>query len=540
MQEPKVLYCQITYADMFEGTYECVRRVAPYVDGCIIVVEEQRPFTDEQKQKLMDFGNVHLIERPFLESIPDFRNSYLEEAKRLKRENNWDSVYVCVSDTDEFYCEELCKDLKKIVKEADSKGINILGINSRDQFEAIEWLDDLDKLKEVPGGYKESNFWKQLIFKLCCDELSYRGIGSVKRVHEFWGCPNHPWKPANLPKKYYYRHVKSALDIYRNAARNLFLSGGGDNCLTSDTLIITHAGLKKIENVDVGDKVLNKDGKFVDVFNKIPKYYSGKILKVKPSRGIEVGVTPDHRMLVCNRVSTKRREKSKRFHNIGRLSTRYELQNTWIRASNIVKVKLGHTGNNEGQLSYFPIPVDSNDIPNRTILEYKRRDFKNINVDLNNPKLWYLIGVYLADGNLTDDKNSIEMSITSNQVDNIQSIVRDIFGKTCKLHPDNRTNKYIRLRLHLSPFAKWLFDNFQEGSFSKYIHPKWLDVPTECLEELVNALFDCDGTTFTSNQNSTIAKKIDLVNPSISAFIYLALLKLGKFPSIYCYEEKIG
>jgi len=248
--QPKVLYCQITYADMFEGTYECVRRVAPYVDGCIIVVEEQRPFTDEQKQKLLEFGNVHLIERPFKESLPDFRNCYLTEAKRLKKENNWDSVYICVSDTDEFYCEELCKDLKKIVAQAEEQGITILGVNSHDMFEAHEWMDDIEKIKEIPSTPRVANYFKQLIFKLCCDNLRYEGVGTSQTVHETEYCPDHPWRPANLPKKYFYKHIKSCLWTWRNAIRNLWLGGGGKNVADTNPYWVELKELAKERGID--------------------------------------------------------------------------------------------------------------------------------------------------------------------------------------------------------------------------------------------------------------------------------------------------
>jgi len=215
----KVAFCQCTYHADYQDTLKCVERVAPYVDYVIIV--EDGTLTDEQRQKLRQFKNLILKTVEFKDNIPEFRNQYIEEAKRLGVD------WVCVSDPDELYSESLVKDLRQILEWAEANGINMLGVNCREYFENIEWLDELDLIKEVPGGYRESNFWKTLIFKVYPD-LRYEGVGRTKTVHETWRS-SVPWRTRYLPKKYYYEHRKSAFKIWRNAARNLFMGGGGDN-----------------------------------------------------------------------------------------------------------------------------------------------------------------------------------------------------------------------------------------------------------------------------------------------------------------------
>jgi hypothetical protein len=214
-----IAYCQATYVADFSDTLACVERVYKYVDYVIIV--EDGSLNELQRQKLKAYPNLILKTVEFKDNLPEYRNAYLEEAKKLKAD------WVIVSDPDELFCEELLKDLRQIIDWAEANGYNMLGVNCREAFVAVEWLDDLDKLKESPGGYRESDFWKNLIFKLYPD-LRYEGVGKTKTVHETWySCV--PWKAINLPKKYYYEHRKSALKIWRNAARNLFMGGGGDN-----------------------------------------------------------------------------------------------------------------------------------------------------------------------------------------------------------------------------------------------------------------------------------------------------------------------
>ena len=199
----------------------------PYVDYVIIVVDETVS-NEEIFDALDKFRNPKLIIKriPFPESIPEFRNQYVEKCKELGVK------WFVVSDPDEWINEETRKDIRKIVEWAEKHGYTQLGLNCKEKFEPVEWLpfDQLDKLKEYPGGIRESTYYKFLINKICCERFKYEGVGKTKTVHETWGCPVHKQRGAYLPKdKYWYVHAKTAYDIWRNAARNLWLGGGGDN-----------------------------------------------------------------------------------------------------------------------------------------------------------------------------------------------------------------------------------------------------------------------------------------------------------------------
>jgi len=219
----KLAFCQSTFKDDFDDTVLCIERVSPHVDFTVIAFDET--LTAEQLGWLSDNVekySLHLTPFVWADDMPAMRNAYLEEAKRLGAD------WVCVSDPDELYSEDLAKNLRRLIEEHDMQGYNLLPVHARDQFENIEWLDELDLLKETPGGYRETDFWKPiLIFKVYPD-THYEGVGVEKNVHETLRSST-PWKSKNLPKEYYYTHRKSALRIWRNAARNMFLGGGGDN-----------------------------------------------------------------------------------------------------------------------------------------------------------------------------------------------------------------------------------------------------------------------------------------------------------------------
>jgi len=216
-----IMFCQATYKDDWEDTLKCVERVSPHVDHTIIV--EDGSLTEEQKLKLETYPNVKVKTVEFKDNLPEYRNAYVEEAKKIDPYG-----FVLVSDPDELFSESLCLELRNIVRELENAGCNMAGINCHEAFECVEWLDNLDLLKESPAGYRKSTFFKNLLFKLS-PNLRYYGIGKSKTVHETWGSPDLPWRAVNLDTRFYYEHRKSALKIWRNAARNAVMGGGGDN-----------------------------------------------------------------------------------------------------------------------------------------------------------------------------------------------------------------------------------------------------------------------------------------------------------------------
>lgn len=219
----KIVFCQATFRDDFEDTKGCIERVSPHVDATVIAYDGS--LTDEQIHWLTvnsDTYRLHPVKFEWTDDMPKMRNSYLEEAKRLGAD------WCVVSDPDELFSEDLSENLRRLIEENDILGFNLLPVHARDQFESIEWLDELDLLKETPGGYRETDFWKPLLIFKVYPDTNYEGVGEKKNVHEMLKSSTE-MKARNLPKEYPYVHHKSALRIWRNAARNMFIGGGGDN-----------------------------------------------------------------------------------------------------------------------------------------------------------------------------------------------------------------------------------------------------------------------------------------------------------------------
>lgn len=262
----KVVYAQVSFVRDFGPTLENLKSATGHVDASIVVEDDSAPFTEGQRMELEGYAVV--VTGHWGDNFPAFRNRSLEEAKKMGAD------WVIISDADEHFGKELWRDLKaKIIPGLEAQGFNQAGIRCFDDFEVVDWWDDLDKLKELPGGSAHETTWyKNLLFKLYPDvnyegsggtigiggakqnifkcgkcgkiEIDYTGVkekacpddgepmalveSKALKVHEIWGSTSHPWVTANLPDPYHYIHRKSTLRIWHNAARNLFIGGGGD------------------------------------------------------------------------------------------------------------------------------------------------------------------------------------------------------------------------------------------------------------------------------------------------------------------------
>lgn len=203
-----IVFAQGTYEERIKQTMRCVERVRPgkLVDRAVIIADET--LSNESKKWLEEHGCEVYI-HPWEDSMVKMRNQYLSYC------NNGD--WIVVSDPDELFCEDFMKDLRKIVKEADKRDAILILINSRD-------------VTIKPDGTKQesvSNFFKNLIFKYS-PEVRYEGVGKERTVHETLLLPPGA-KQATLPRKYYYEHFKTEVEVWERAFRNVWIAGGGNN-----------------------------------------------------------------------------------------------------------------------------------------------------------------------------------------------------------------------------------------------------------------------------------------------------------------------
>jgi len=198
--------CVGVYGERVDQAIVCIKRLRPYVDRYVVIVDES--VTEEQKQKLRDLG-CEVYFHPWEDSTVKMRNQYLQKCQT----DDW----VIVHDPDEWFNEQFCKDVRRICEKAKREGIDLLLINAHD----ILIKEDGTREETV------STFFKNLIFRKRLG-THYEGVGKAKVLHETLIIPGLQ-KTVKLPPKYWYEHVKYWYEVWERAARNVFIAGGGNN-----------------------------------------------------------------------------------------------------------------------------------------------------------------------------------------------------------------------------------------------------------------------------------------------------------------------
>lgn len=199
-------FYQGTYGERIEQSLESIRRIAPYVDRTIVIVDET--VTEEQKQQLRDLG-CEVYFHPWEDSMVKMRNQALEKIQS--------DDFVITADPDEWFNEQFCQDIRAITKKAEANQIDLILINSHDTTIKADLTEDSSI----------SDFFKNLIYRKL-EGTHYEGTGEIKEVHETLMIPGMN-KTVRLDKNYWYEHIKYWHEVWERAARNVFLAGGGNN-----------------------------------------------------------------------------------------------------------------------------------------------------------------------------------------------------------------------------------------------------------------------------------------------------------------------
>lgn len=217
----KIGFGQATFYRDFELTKEIVERIHEYVD--FVLISHDGSLTDDQINYFKSVPNVILVPYEWTDDFAVLRNTHIRKALEMGIDWIW------ISDPDEKYNDDLIKDIRILTEKYDSEGFNTFSILCKDQFGQEDNIYKLDLLEEYPEEYQDTSFYKPFLAYKLFKGMEYQCTGHERRVHETL-LTKHPLKNINLLDKYFYIHSKSSLTIWRNAARNMFLSGGG-NCV---------------------------------------------------------------------------------------------------------------------------------------------------------------------------------------------------------------------------------------------------------------------------------------------------------------------
>lgn len=232
----------------------------------------------------------------------------------------------------------------------------------------------------------------------------------------------------------------------------LYIAG----CLTPGEKVLTDSGLVAVENVNLGDRLVNKDGELVEIRNlQCYEKINEPIYKLKPTGSY--------------RTTTFTGE-----HPI------------WIKDKGFVKMK-------DVQRS------DWLDIPNRY---YKTNGYipgwKQFHTATSFAKFCYFIGLFIGDGFVNINKNSydIYLSIGKDEYEFASfydDLIQELFDrKTIHVH---KTRENTRRFTH-KELAIWLNETFGKTAYKKRI-PEWFkNLHGDYKLAFIQGYLDSDGSVF--------------------------------------------
>lgn len=235
-------------------------------------------------------------------------------------------------------------------------------------------------------------------------------------------------------------------------------------CLTPGEKVYTQRGLVNVEDVTLDDKLINKDGQFVDIRNvQIYEKFNESIYTVKPYGSFRTTTfTSEHPILIHNNGFVKSKD-----INVG----------DWLEIPN----------------RYYGYDCDAKF---KNGLEQILNKFPNYTSEL-----FYFLGLFVGDGfvNINQKSHDIYLSIGKEEDDFAHfydTLIQKVFDRKCiHVHKDKENTR----RFTHKELALLLQDEIGTTAYNKRI-PEWIKQATYSLRyAFLQGYLDSDGSVFYDN-----------------------------------------
>lgn len=235
-------------------------------------------------------------------------------------------------------------------------------------------------------------------------------------------------------------------------------------CLTPGEKVCTQRGLVNVEDVTLDDKLINKDGQFVDIRNvQIYEKFNESIYTVKPYGSFRTTTfTSEHPILIHNNGFVKAKD-----INVG----------DWLEIPN----------------RYYGYDCDAKF---KNGLEQILNKFPNYTSEL-----FYFLGLFVGDGfvNINQKSHDIYLSIGKEEDDLANfydTLIQKVFDRKCiHVHKDKENTR----RFTHKELALLLQDEIGTTAYNKRI-PEWIKQATYSLRyAFLQGYLDSDGSVFYDN-----------------------------------------
>jgi acyl-coenzyme A synthetase/AMP-(fatty) acid ligase len=290
-------------------------------------------------------------------------------------------------------------------------------------------------------------------------------------------------------------------------------------CVPSGNLLITNPGVKEIQDIRVGDKVLTHRGSFMPVEKIFVREYKGEIIKLLTSySNLPVQLTPNHKVLI--------------------LKKRMPLITEWVRAKDL---KIGDyvtfpriAKRREKKIIKISDILKERKVKDDYVFPKKgeKGKIKNeIKIDNN---FLRLIGYYIAEGSVTRDTIQLTFSGEERELaeDNLK-LFKKVFGIRARIMKYKGSWEVRADSIILAEFFSHLFGR---PAYKKHL-PHWiLTLENDFLWEFIKGYWRGDGATDLKRRrriritttSKTLAYQIKLIFNKLSIVVSLTYLPKEK------------
>ena len=250
----------------------------------------------------------------------------------------------------------------------------------------------------------------------------------------------------------------------------------GSPCFPEGTLVLTDQGYKDITEIVPGNLVIDKNRNYSKVLRS-EKTGDKEVLKISVTGTDGIEATPNHRFLV--------RSFKRVWNNDRRLWDRVFSDPQWKECAELIPT-----------YDYLGIPVNKESkLPDWQGVECHRGKTTYIkkNLDMNDPKLWYIAGRFLGDGwprhrnERSGRESGIIICCGKHKADAFEKEIAG-FGSYTKVE-ERTVFKYQFSNRELAVFMS----QFGKGAANKFVPGFVFDLPSDLLKEFLRGYTDSDG-----------------------------------------------
>lgn len=238
-------------------------------------------------------------------------------------------------------------------------------------------------------------------------------------------------------------HSEKNPSFYVSPARQIWHCFG---CFLPGSLIKTEKGFHKIEDIQVGQRVLTHKGKFMSVVRTLWRPYRGEIIDIKARKSNEVtSLTADHEVYV---IKTKHCKYKNRKTRICTFNCKKSCPAKFYQDYKIEKLSAGQLLKDDYLL--YPVNQKIKDIEFIDLDKYCNRRISNFGPDIKeiptkikcDEKFLKLIGYYIAEG--SNHRAYIRFSLGNHEerfAKEIKNLIREIFKIETSIHKREKGEK---------------------------------------------------------------------------------------------------